>query len=124
PVEGLPRVDARDQGGLLDVALDPRFSENQLVYWSYAEPREGGNGTAVARGRLVAEATPPRLEGVQVIWRMRPTLDSTKHFGSRLVFSRDGTLFVTTGERSILEGRAQAQRLDSGLGKVIRIRPD
>src|SRR5690606_15872572 len=124
PIEGLPRVDARDQGGLLDVALDPGFAENGLVYWSYSEPREGGNGTAVARGRLFADAKPPRVEGVQVIWRMRPTLDSTKHFGSRLVFARDGTLFVTTGERSILEGRAQAQRLDSAFGKVIRIHPD
>ena len=124
PVLGLPKVDARDQGGLLDVALDPGFASNGLVYWSYAEPREGGNGTAVARGKLSFDATPPRVESVAVIWRMKPTLDSTKHFGSRLVFARDGTLFITTGERSIAEGRAQAQRLDSDFGKVIRVRPD
>ncbi len=123
PVAGLPRVDARDQGGLLDVVLDPKFADNRLIYWSYAEPREGGNGTAVARGRLVRDEA-PRVEGVQVIWRQQPTLDSTLHFGSRLVFARDGALFVTTGERSILPGRRQAQRLDSALGKIIRIRPD
>ncbi len=123
PAAGLPKVDARDQGGLLDVALDPQYPSNGLVYWTYAEPRAGGNGTAVARGKLI-EAAPPRVEDVQVIWRMKPTLDSTKHFGSRLVFAPDGTLFVTTGERFIAEGRAQAQRLDSALGKVIRINAD
>ncbi len=123
PIEGVPRVDARGQGGLLDVVLDPAYPQNLFVYLSYAEPREGGNGTAVARGRLVRDGK-PRLEDVRVIWRQRPTLDSTMHFGSRLVFASDGMLFVTTGERSILEGRRQAQRLDSALGKIIRIRPD
>jgi glucose/arabinose dehydrogenase len=123
PVAGLPAVDARDQGGLLDVALDPQFAANELVYWSYAEPRQGGNGTAVARGTLVRGAA-PRLDGVEVIWRQRPTLDSEMHFGGRLVFAHDGSLFITTGERSILEGRVQAQRLDSALGKIIRILPD
>jgi glucose/arabinose dehydrogenase len=123
PIAGLPRVDARGQGGLLDVALDPKFKDNQLVYWSYAEPAKGGNRTAVARGRLVRGAT-PRIDDVQVIWRMRPVLDSTMHFGSRLVFARDGTLFITTGERSILPGRKQAQQLGSAFGKVIRIKPD
>ena len=123
PVTGLPELDARDQGGLLDVALDPDFARTGLVYWSYSEPRDGGNGTAVARGRLV-RGDAPALEGVQVIWRMTPTLDSKMHFGSRLVFARDGTLFITTGERSILPGRHQARRLDGTLGKVVRIRPD
>jgi glucose/arabinose dehydrogenase len=119
PIRGLPRVDARDQGGLLDVVVGP----DGLVYWSYSEPRDGGNGTAVARARLLRDGE-PRLADVQVIWRMRPTLDSTKHFGSRLVFASDGTLFITTGERFIGEGRRQAQQLDSHFGKVIRIRPD
>jgi aldose sugar dehydrogenase len=123
PARGLPPVDARGQGGLLDVALDPAFAQSRLVYWSYAEPRESGNGTAVARATLVREPA-PALEGTQVIWRMTPTLDSTLHFGSRLVFARDGTLFITTGERSIQEGRMQAQRLDGALGKVLRIQPD
>ena len=123
PIAGLPSVDARDQGGLLDVVVDPAFERNQIIYVSYAEPRDGGNGTAVARGRLV-RAQPPRIEDAQVIWRMTPTLDSTMHFGSRLVFARDGALLITTGERSIDAGRAQAQRLDSAFGKIIRIQPD
>ena len=126
PVAGLPPVDARGQGGLLDVALDPDFASNHLVYWSYSEPREGGvNNTAVARGRLVDETgAAPRIEDVQVIFHQAPSLDSTMHFGSRLVFGRDKTLFVTLGERSITEGRMQAQRLDGLLGKIVRINPD
>ena len=123
PVTGLPPVDARNQGGLLDVVLDPGFASNQTIYWSYAEPRDGGNGTAVARGRLV-RGEPARVDDVQVIWRMTPTLDSTMHYGSRLVFRGDGTLFITTGERSILEGRMQAQRLDGTFGKVVRVAAD
>jgi len=124
PVAGLPKVDARGQGGLLDVALSPTFATDGLVYWTYAEPREGGNGTAAARGRLVLDGATARVEGVQVIWRMLPTLDSVQHFGSRLAFSPDGFLFITTGERSILPGRVQAQDLKSSFGKVIRIYPD
>jgi len=123
PVKGLPEVAARGQGGLLDVALDPKYAENNLIYWSYSEPRPGGNGTAVARGKLVLGAA-PTVEDVQVIWGMTPTLNSPMHFGSRLVFRPDGTLFITTGERAILEGRHQAQRLDGTLGKVVRINPD
>lgn len=123
-VAGLPAVDARGQGGLLDVALDPGFASNGLVYWSYAEPREGGvNNTAVARGRLV-DGPPPRLENVQVIFHQAPSLNSQLHFGGRLVFRPDGTLFVTLGERSITAGRMQAQRLDGLLGKIVRINPD
>ena len=122
-VAGLPEVDARDQGGLLEVVIDPRFAENSLIYLSYAEPRDGGNGTAVARGRLVRGAL-PHIEDLEVIWRMTPTLDSTMHFGGRMVFSGDDILFITTGERSILEGRQQAQQLNSAFGKVIRIHPD
>lgn len=123
-VAGLPAVDARGQGGLLDVALDPGFASNGLVYWSYAEPREGGvNNTAVARGRLV-DGPPPRLENVQVIFHQAPSLNSQLHFGGRLVFRPDGTLFVTLGERSITAGRMQAQRMDGLLGKIVRINPD
>jgi glucose/arabinose dehydrogenase len=124
PVTGLPAVDARNQGGLLDVALDPGFASNRLIYWSYAEPREGGvNNTAVARGRLVDEGA-PRVENVQVIFHQTPSLNSTLHFGSRLVWGRDGTLFVTLGERSITEGRMQSQRMDGLLGKIVRINAD
>jgi glucose/arabinose dehydrogenase len=123
-VAGLPAVDARNQGGLLDVTLDPNFATNRLIYWSYAEPRgQGANNTAVARGRLVDGAA-PRVENVQVIFHQVPSLESNLHFGSRLVFARDGTLFVTLGERSITEGRMQAQRLDGLLGKIVRINAD
>jgi glucose/arabinose dehydrogenase len=123
-VGGLPAVDARNQGGLLDVTLDPNFATNQLIYWSYAEPRgQGANNTAVARGRFVDGAA-PRLENVQVIFHQVPSLESNLHFGSRLVFARDGTLFVTLGERSITEGRMQAQRMDGLLGKIVRINAD
>lgn len=124
PVAGLPTVDARGQGGLLDVALDPKYAANKLIYWSYAEPREGGvNNTAVARGKLV-EGAAPRVEDVQVIFRQAPSLRSTLHFGNRLVFARDGKLFITLGDRSITEGRMQAQRLDGLLGKIVRLNPD
>ncbi len=125
PVAGLPPVDARNQGGLLDVALDPAFATNHLVYWSYSEPKgDGTNNTAVARGRLVEEGAAPKVEDVQVIYHQTPSLNSTLHFGGRLVFGRDGTLFVTQGERSITEGRMQAQRMDGLLGKIVRINPD
>ncbi|MDZ7632550.1 MAG: PQQ-dependent sugar dehydrogenase [Gemmatimonadaceae bacterium] len=124
PVAGLPTVDARGQGGLLDVVLDPNFATNRLVYWSYAEPRDSGvNNTAVARGTLV-EGAAPRLENVQVIFHQAPSLRSAAHFGGRLVFGRDGKLFVTTGDRSSMEGRMQSQRTDGLLGKVVRIEPD
>jgi len=119
PVTGLPEVYPARQGGLLDVVVGP----DGLIYWSYAEKREGGDGTAVARGRLVPGAA-PRMEDVKVVWRMTPTLESGAHYGSRLAFSPDGFLFITTGERSILAGRAQAQDLKSSFGKVIRLYPD
>jgi glucose/arabinose dehydrogenase len=124
PVTGLPPVDARGQGGLLDVSLHPDFASNQLIYWSYAEPRESDmNNTAVARGRFVDGAA-PRVENVQVIYHQAPSLASRLHFGSRLVWGRDGTLFITQGERSIIEGRMQAQKMDSLLGKVVRLNAD
>ncbi len=125
PVAGLPPVDARGQGGLLDVALDPGFATNGLIYWSYAEPQsDGSNNTAAARGRFVDDASAPRVENVQVIFHQAPAMMSRQHYGSRLVFSRDGTLFITMGERSITPGRMQAQNLDSLLGKIARINPD
>jgi glucose/arabinose dehydrogenase len=123
PLRGLPEVFAEGQGGLLDVALDPDYAKNGLIYWSYSEPREGGNGTAVARGRLVT-GRQPRVENVQVIFRQQPTFQSRLHFGSRLVFVPDGTLFVSLGERSLPQSRVRAQDLDSTFGKVVRIHPD
>jgi glucose/arabinose dehydrogenase len=123
-VAGLPAVDARNQGGLLDVTLDPNFAANRLIYWSYSEPREGGaNNTAVARGRFL-DAAAPRVENVQVIFHQVPSLESHLHFGARLVWAPDDTLFITLGDRSISEGRMQAQRQDSLLGKIVRINAD
>jgi glucose/arabinose dehydrogenase len=125
PLTGLPAVEARGQGGLLDIALDPGFATNGLIYWSYAEPRGGGvNNTAVCRGRLVHDPSAPRVDEVQMIYRQAPSLNSGQHFGSRLVFGRDGTLFVTQGDRGITEGRMQAQRMDSLVGKIVRINAD
>lgn len=122
--DGVPAVHGQGQGGLLDVALDPDFASNQMIYWSYAEPHsDGTNNTAVAKGKLV-DGAQPKLENVQVIWRQRPAMQSNLHFGSRLVFAKDGTLFVTLGERSIRPGRMQAQDLKSGLGKIVRINTD
>lgn len=124
PVTGLPAVDPRSQGGLLDVALDPDYKKNSLIYWTYAEPHDGGtNNTAVARGRFV-DGPLPRVDDVKVIFQQTPSLASRLHFGSRLVFTRDGKLFIGLGERSIDEGRHQAQRMDGHLGKVVRINPD
>lgn len=124
PVSGLPPVDAKGQGGLLGIALDPHYGKNHLIYWSYAEPQaDGTNNTAVARGILVA-GEKPQVEKVEVIFHQTPSLKSTLHFGSRLVFAKDGKLFVTMGDRSITEGRMQAQRLDGLLGKVARINAD
>ena len=124
PVAGLPPVDARGQGGLLDVILDPNFGSNRTIYWSYAEPRDGGvNNTAVAKATLVDGAA-PKVENVQVIYHQTPSLNSAFHFGSRLVFGRDGTLFVTQGDRSITEGRMQSQRMDGLLGKIVRLNTD
>jgi glucose/arabinose dehydrogenase len=118
PIAGVPAVFASGQGGLLDVALDPNFADNRLIYLSYAEAGDGGTaGTAVARGRL-GDGT---LEDVEVIFRQRPKVGGQNHWGSRLVFAPDGTLFVTLGERYQKE---RAQNLDEHLGKLIRINPD
>ena len=122
PLDGVPEVDTGGQGGLLDVAVDPTFVQSRIVYLSYSEAGDGGNSTAVARGRLSEDGT--RLTGVEVIFSQKPKLDSAQHFGSRLVFDRQGHLFITLGERSKAQFRGQAQQLDSHLGKVIRIRPD
>ena len=117
-VSGLPIVEASGQGGLLDVALDPDFINDPLVYWTYTEPgtgaEEGLKGTAVARGRLVGNA----LRDVEVIYRQIPKVSGNGHFGSRLAFSSDKTLFVTLGER---QKGSPAQDLATTLGKVVRI---
>jgi len=122
PLAGVPEVDARGQGGLLDVALSPKFESDRTVYWSYSEPRQGGNATSVARGVLSQDRE--TLEQVRVIFRAMPTYDGTMHYGSRLAFGPDGTLYITLGERSDKPMRPQAQRLDSDMGKIVRINPD
>jgi glucose/arabinose dehydrogenase len=118
PLSGVPEVYARGQGGLLDVALSPGFAQDRLVYLSFAEPGDGGAGTAVARGRLGERG----LEGTQVIWRQAPKVTGPNHWGSRIVFRPDGTLFVTLGERYLHLDRAQD--LTTTLGKIVRINPD
>jgi glucose/arabinose dehydrogenase len=120
-VSGLPEVAASGQGGLLDVALDPDFTADPWVYWTYAEPGTGDEaglaGTAVARGRLVGNA----MQDVAVIYRQVPKVSGDGHFGSRLAFRSDKTLFVTLGER---QQGSPAQDLTTTLGKVIRINRD
>lgn len=120
PLSGVPNVTGRGQGGLLDVVLDPGFAQNRFVYLSFSEPRAGGNGTSVARGRLNAAGT--ALEGTSVVFQQMPTVSSNMHFGSRLVFDRTGALFVTTGDR--YSQRDQAQNPENHIGKIIRIRPE
>jgi len=119
PIANVPPVDARRQGGLLDVALSPSFASDRTVFWSFTEPREGGNGTSVARGVLSTDGR--SLDEVQVILHTQPTYDNGLHFGSRLAFGPDGFLYVTMGERSDRPMRKFAQQLDSHLGKVLRI---
>lgn len=122
PLAGVPKVDARGQGGLLDVALSPRFETDRTIYWSYSEPRQGGNATSVARAVLSQDRK--RLDQVKVILRATPTYDGTMHYGSRLAFGPDDALYITLGERSDKQMRPQAQQLDSDMGKILRINPD
>ncbi|MFM7849012.1 MAG: PQQ-dependent sugar dehydrogenase [Rubrivivax sp.] len=118
PLQGLPPVDAKGQCGLLDVVLDPKFAENRWVYWTYAEAGEGGNGVAVARGRLQDR----QLAEVQVIFRQLPKVASQLHCGSRLAFARDGRLFVGLGDR--FSRKDEAQNPANHLGKIVRIETD
>jgi glucose/arabinose dehydrogenase len=122
PIAGVPEVDARDQGGLLDVTLHPNFAQNRMVYLSFSEPGEGGNSTAVALGQLSEDHS--KLSDLRVIFSQKPKLDSNMHFGSRIVFDREGRIYVGLGERSHEEFREQAQDLNSHLGKVVRLNED
>ena len=119
PLAGVPEVYARGQGGLLDVALHPDFARNRLVYFSYAEPGPGGAGTAAAMARLSDDGA--RLENLKVVFRQQPKSEGGNHFGSRLVFARDGRLFITIGERYQME---LAQDISVNRGQVIRIEAD
>lgn len=121
PISGVPKVWAKGQGGLLDVVLSPTFKQDRLVYLSYAEGGGAGDkaGTAVGRGRLSDDLK--TISDFKVIFRQEPKLSTGNHFGSRLVFDRDGYLFITLGENN---DRPTAQDLDKLQGKVVRIFPD
>jgi len=121
-IAGVPAVHTGSQAGLLDLALDPHFAQNRLVYLSYIEPRRNGtSGTTIARARLAEDAT--SLRDLQVIFRAEPSLVGDNNFGCRLAFAPDGTLFATIGDRYDYRNNP-LQRLDNDLGKVIRINPD
>ena len=123
-LEGVPEVASAGQGGLLDIALSPDFDSSKMIYFSFSEPRDGGNGTSVASAKLMESGGKAVLEDTKVIFRQMPTYDGDKHFGSRLAFGPNNELYVTVGERSDKEPRVQAQDLSSGLGKVFRIDKD
>ncbi len=121
-IDGVPDVLSGGQGGLLDVALAPDFAQTGMIFFSFSEQREKGNGTSVASARLTLdEDGGGKLENLRVIFRQMPSYDGNKHFGSRLVFGPQNELYVTVGERSDPGPRVQAQDLKSGLGKVFRI---
>jgi glucose/arabinose dehydrogenase len=123
PVAGIPEVHARNQGGLLDVAVGPDFAEERLIYWTYAKPLgDGLSATAAARGRLAEDLS--RVTDVEDIFVQRPASPTSAHYGSRVLFESPRTLYVTTGEHRSAGERVLAQSLDAGYGKVIRIRPD
>jgi glucose/arabinose dehydrogenase len=117
---GLPPVAAAGQGGLLDLVLDAGFERNGTLYFCYSEPGAGGSSTALARARLSADRT--RLEDVKVIFSQKPKVASALHFGCRIVEARDGTLFLTLGER--YQRMQDAQTLDNHHGKVVRVNKD
>jgi len=123
PIAGVPKVSAAGQGGLLDVALAPDFAKTGEIYLSYAEPRKGGgNGTSLARGKLELTDAGGRLSDVAVIFRQQPSYASDQHFGSRIVFADNGTLFLTVGDRYTLQD--QAQNPENHLGKMMRLTRD
>lgn len=118
-VTGFPAVVFKAQGGLLDITIDPAFATNRMVYWGYAEEAPGGSLLAIAKGKLSADET--KLENVEVIYRAQPAYRGNLQFGCRIVFDKQGNLFVSTGERSGADIRMKAQDLSAGIGKVIHI---
>ncbi len=122
PINGVPEVFASGQGGLLGICLDPAFSSNKMIYWAFAQSIDGESLTSVAKGKLSADEK--SLENVTVIYQAMPAYKGSLHFGGRVLIAKDGNLFLSTGERSDKVTRPQAQDLNSGLGKVIRITKD
>lgn len=122
PIAGVPAVNAAGQGGLLGITADPQFGSNRMLYWSFSENTADGNLTAVAKGRLSEDEK--SLENVTVIYRATPAYRGNLHYGSRVLVDGQGNLLVSTGERSDLQTRQQAQDLNSGLGKIVRITKD
>jgi glucose/arabinose dehydrogenase len=120
PISGLPAVRAQGQGGLMDVALAPDFASSRRIFLSYAKPMPQGACTAAARASLSGDGR--SLTDVAVIFEQQPAVGGGAHFGSRLVFARDGTLFVTLGDR--WDGADGSQLLDNHFGKIVRINPD
>lgn len=121
-ITGLPEVNSNGQGGLLGLTLDPSFASNRMVYWTFSENTSGGNLTAVAKGRLSDDGT--KMENATVIYRATPAYNGNLHYGSRIIFDKTGNIIFSTGERSDKVTRPQAQDVNSGLGKIIRITPD
>ncbi len=119
PITGAPKVNSNGQGGLLGIAVDPDFASNRMLYWAFSEDVQGGNHTSVAKGKLSADES--KLENVTVIYRATPAHKGNLHYGGRVIFDKDGNLFVSTGERSDLVTRPLAQDLNTGLGKVLHI---
>lgn len=122
PIEGLPKVNDKGQGGLLGLTVDPDFQNNRMVYWVFSDNTSEGNLTAVAKGRLSKDEK--TIENAQIIYRATPAYNGTLHYGGRILFDKSGNLFISTGERSDLVTRPQAQQLNSALGKVLRITKD
>ncbi|KQT83192.1 hypothetical protein ASG48_14145 [Aurantimonas sp. Leaf443] len=122
PISGLPEIDAGGQGGLLDVALDPGFAENATIWFTFSEPAEGGNSTALAKGVLSSDRT--SLSDVTTVFSQLPRYAGNKHFGSRIVFDGEGHVFLGLGERSDQPIRNRAKDLDNHLGKVVRLNLD
>ncbi len=121
-ITGLPKVDAVGQGGLLGLTLDPDFTSNRIVYWTFTHRVEKGNLTAVAKGKLSTDEK--TIEGATIIYQAGPVFDGKLHYGGRIIFDKTGNLLVSIGERSELETRPLAQDLKSAIGKILRLTTD
>ncbi len=122
PITGAPAVNSDGQGGLLGITIDPNFQKNRMIYWTFSENVTGGTHTSVAKGKLSADET--KIEGATVIYRATPAHKGNLHYGGRIIFDKNGDLFVSTGERSDRVTRPQAQELNSSLGKIVHITTD